>query len=92
MIQTIHIKNFKSIQDLNLDIGRFNVIIGENGSGKTNFLEAIAMAAAASNNKLDHEFLASRGIRVTEPQLMRSGFDIESTKSGITLDLSNYYK
>ena len=48
MIQTIHIKNFKSIQDLKLDIGRFNVIIGENGSGKTNFLEAIAMAAAAS--------------------------------------------
>ena len=31
-------------------------------------------AAAAAANKLDNEFLASRGIRVAEPRFMRAAF------------------
>lgn len=85
MISKIIIENFKSVQSLEMEIGRFNAIIGENGSGKTNLLEAIAMAAAASQKKLDHEFLASRGIRVTEPKLMRSGFKMENTERAISV-------
>jgi predicted ATP-dependent endonuclease of OLD family len=45
-INEISIKNFKSIKDITLELGRINVIIGANGTGKTNFLEAIAMGAA----------------------------------------------
>ena len=56
MIDNIHIKNFKSIVDLTLDLGRFNVIIGANGCGKTNILEAITFASAASQGKLDTEY------------------------------------
>ncbi|MDO9047853.1 MAG: AAA family ATPase [Methylobacter sp.] len=74
MIRKLQINNYKSLHELTLDVGRFNVFIGENGCGKSNLLEAIALAAAAAADKLDHEFLASRGIRVTEPQLMRSAF------------------
>ena len=32
------------------------------------------MAAAAAADKLDHEFLSSRGIRVTSPEFMRPAF------------------
>lgn len=71
MIKEINIKNFKSIENLSLDLGRVNVIIGANGSGKTNILEAIAMGAAASADKLDYEFLSNR-IRVTTPDFMRN--------------------
>ena len=78
MIRELHINNYKSLHELTLDVGRFNVFIGENGCGKSNFLEAITLAAAAAADKLDHEFLTSRGIRVTEPQLMRSAFSDES--------------
>lgn len=85
MIENIKIENFKSVQSLEMELGRMNIIIGENGSGKTNILEAIAMASAASQDKLDHEFLASRGIRVTEPELMRSGFDIGNTDKFINI-------
>lgn len=77
MLRQIHIRNFKSVADLKLDLGRFNVFIGENGCGKSNILEAIAFAAAASIAKLENEFLASRGIRITEPRFMRSAFDME---------------
>lgn len=75
LISSFNIKNFKSIDDLTLSIGRLNVFIGENGAGKSNILEAIALAGAASAVKLDNEFLASRGIRVTAPSLMKSAFN-----------------
>lgn len=75
MIKSIKIKNYKSIDKAELDLGRVNVFIGENGAGKSNILEAIALAGAASGNKLDNEFLSSRGIRVTRPEFMRSALE-----------------
>ncbi|MBL0049263.1 MAG: AAA family ATPase [Bacteroidetes bacterium] len=74
MIKSIQIKNFKSVVDLSLDLGSFNVLIGENGCGKSNILEAIAFGSAASADKLDFEFLGSRGVRVTNPEFMYSAF------------------
>ena len=71
MIKSIQISNFKSVVDLSLELGNFNVLIGENGCGKSNILEAIAFGAAASADKLDYEFLGSRGIRVTKHDHMR---------------------
>lgn len=85
MIKEILIKNFKSIDELNLDLGRFNVLIGENGSGKTNILEAIAFGGAAAANKLDNEFLGSRGIRVTSPEFMRAAFSSKTKNKEIFL-------
>lgn len=58
MITELKIENYKSIQDLTLDVGRVNVLIGENGCGKSNILEAITFAAAAEANKLYNEFWA----------------------------------
>ena len=74
MIRKVRIENYKSIPSLTLDLRRLNVLIGANGSGKSNILEAIALASAAAQNKLDNEFLISRGIRVTETRFMRSAF------------------
>lgn len=78
MLTSVTIKNFKSIESVELALGRVNVLIGENGAGKSNILEAIALAGAACADKLDNEFLASRGIRVTDPHLMRSAFTTEA--------------
>ena len=78
MIKKIQIENYKSIDTLEFELGRINVLIGENGAGKSNILEAIALAGAAVTDKLDNEFLVSRGIRVTRPDYMRPacpGFD-----------------
>jgi predicted ATPase len=74
MIRKIRVENYKSIPNLALDLGRLTVLIGANGSGKSNILEAIALASAAAQYKLDNEFLISRGIRVTETRFMRSAF------------------
>ncbi|MFM7190477.1 MAG: AAA family ATPase, partial [Microcystaceae cyanobacterium] len=77
------IENYKSIQSLTLPLGRVTVLIGENGCGKSNILEAIALGSAAAADKLSNEFLAPRGIRVTDPKLMRSGFDIKNLEQKI---------
>src|SRR4051794_18445785 len=74
MIRSVNVENYKSIPSLRLDLGRITVLIGANGSGKSNILEAIALASTAAQNKLDNEFLISRGIRVTDTQFMRSAF------------------
>jgi energy-coupling factor transporter ATP-binding protein EcfA2 len=74
MIRKIRITNYKSITDLTFKPARVTVLIGANGSGKSNILEAIALASAASQDKLDNEFLISRGIRITETRFMRSAF------------------
>src|SRR5678816_902697 len=83
-VNRIHIKNFKSIVDLRLELGPVNVFIGENGSGKSNILEALAFAAAAASSKLDNEFLVSRGIRVTDPRFMRSAF-AETSEGAVSI-------
>lgn len=86
MIEKIKIENYKSIQELEISLGRITVLIGANGSGKSNILEAIALSSAAANDKLDNEFLISRGIRVTDdPQLMRSAFSKKNTSQEIKI-------
>lgn len=89
MISSIHIKNFKSVVDLEINLGRVNVFIGENGCGKTNILEAIAFGAAASADKLDFEFLGSRGIRLTKPEFMYSAFEKGSDTIELKFSISN---
>lgn len=74
MIEEINISNYKSIEKLKFQPGRFNVIIGTNGCGKSNILEAITLASAAQQNKLDNELLLLRNIRVTDPQFMVNAF------------------
>ncbi len=88
MIKTVKISNFKSVQDLEIDLGRLNVFIGENGCGKTSILEGIAMGSAAAQDKLDNEFLVSRGVRVTDTVLMRSAFNNTGNKKNIEIGFS----
>jgi predicted ATPase len=87
MIREIKIENYKSIQKLKMGLGRITVFIGENGCGKSNILEAIALASASANNKLDNEFLFSRGIRVASAEFMRSAFEQENLVKEIKIYL-----
>lgn len=85
MIKNIKIENFKSIQSLDLDLGRLNVFIGANGSGKSNILEGIAFGTAAATNKIGNEFLYPRGIRVAKNELMKSAFENVDKKQNINI-------
>lgn len=87
MLNKIGIKNFKSVLDHTLELGRVNLFIGENGSGKTNILEAVATAAAALENRLSVEDLYTRGIRAARPSLTISSFPRIPRTSAVSLAL-----
>lgn len=49
MIEAVHIQNFRGFKDFELKgLKRFNILVGNNGSGKTALLEAMFLAAAES--------------------------------------------
>jgi predicted ATPase len=87
MFEAFRISRFKSIKKLELGVGQFNVIIGENGAGKSNFLESLAVFSAGLSNKLDNEFLAARGIRVVDTENI---FSIFSNEVSVTSSIFAY--
>lgn len=74
MIESIEIDGFKSIWELKLELGHFNVLVGANGSGKSNLLEAIGLLGAAADGRVDDESLLRRGVRPGIPRLFKSSF------------------
>jgi AAA15 family ATPase/GTPase len=77
MVNEISIQNYKSIKNLDIQLGRLNVFIGENGCGKTNILEAITCCSivAETESTLLDTMMSLRGVRITEPHLMKSAFE-----------------
>jgi energy-coupling factor transporter ATP-binding protein EcfA2 len=84
LISGVRIENFRSIPSAEVELGRVTVVVGANGSGKSNLLEAIAVAGAAAADRLAHEFLAARGIRpLTEGLLVPRFADLEETGQAV---------
>lgn len=74
MLKRLSIRRFKSIYDSTLDIGRANLFVGVNGTGKSNALEAIGILACALSRGIDGGNLDDRGIRVSQPRFFKSSF------------------
>lgn len=87
MLRKIEIKNYKSILDETIDLGKINFFIGENGCGKTNILEALAMMSASKSLELHAEGLFNRGIRVSKPNLTFSSFANSMQKNNININM-----
>lgn len=52
-IDEIKIKGYKNIESAELKLGNFNVIIGPNNSGKSNFIQSISFINYIINSSLD---------------------------------------
>jgi predicted ATPase len=74
MIRQLKIRGFKSITELDIDLGVVNCFIGANGVGKSNVLEALGVLGAAANGAVDDEALQRRGVRPGLPRLFKSSF------------------
>ena len=57
MIERIVIENFKSLRSVDLTLGRVNLFIGINASGKSNFLEALRVLEGIGNGFTIDEIL-----------------------------------
>jgi energy-coupling factor transporter ATP-binding protein EcfA2 len=74
MITKISVRAFKSLEEVEVDLGNLNVFVGANGSGKSNLLEAIGVLAAAADGKVTDQTLLQRGVRPGVPKLYKSAF------------------
>ena len=64
MLSHCHIRRFRGIEDLHLsDLGRVNLIVGRNNSGKTSVLEALALLSAGAMVRSSHGILDSRPLK-----------------------------
>jgi predicted ATPase len=59
-IRRVRIRNYKSIGDCDVELGRLTILVGRNGSGKSNFLDALRFVFDGLQTSLDHA-LKSRG-------------------------------
>jgi hypothetical protein len=87
-IREVKIQGFKSIHVADLELGRVNCLIGANGSGKSNLLEAIGVLGAAANGVVDDESLLRRGVRAGLPRLYKSSFATERTPAHIAIGVT----
>lgn len=63
MVKQIIIEQFKSIESAGLDLGRINVLVGANNSGKSSFLQALQFATSvAQTEKCIHKLQSSTGV------------------------------
>lgn len=86
MIARLEITGFKSLREVSLELGRVNVFVGANSSGKTNILEAVGVLGAAAFGRIDDAALLFRGVRPGVPALYKSSFRDTETQRWIKLE------
>lgn len=62
MLKSLRIENFRGFQEFELqNLGRVNLLVGENNSGKTSLLEAIQIFASHGDLKIISDLMKYRG-------------------------------
>jgi predicted ATPase len=98
MIKDLHISNFKSFQDARIEkLGRFNVIIGANASGKSNFIQIFRFLRDIANHGLNNAISLQggsdyvRNTRLASSEVMRfkivydAGLELKRRNIGIRI-------
>ncbi len=62
MFQTLLIRHFKSIEQADIALGDINIFVGNNGSGKSNIVDAIRFLKDVATNGLDRAISDRHGI------------------------------
>ena len=61
-LNRVRIRNYKSIGHCDLALGALTVLVGRNGSGKSNFLDALRFVVDGLRTSLDHAIKSRGGI------------------------------
>jgi predicted ATPase len=61
-LSRVSIRNYKSIDNCTLELGQLAVLVGRNGAGKSNFLDALRFVSDSLNTSLDHAIRDRGGI------------------------------
>jgi len=61
-LRRVKIRNYKSIGKADVELGHLTILVGRNGSGKSNFLDALRFVADSLQTSLDHAIKSRGGI------------------------------
>lgn len=61
-LRRVKLTNFKSIGQCDVELGRLTILVGRNGSGKSNFLDGLRFVVESLQTSLDHAIKARGGI------------------------------
>ena len=64
MITKVRIKNYRSIETLTLDLNMSNLLLGQNNSGKSNFLRALNTAISGISDLSENDIFVCDGERL----------------------------
>ena len=64
MLTNIRINNYRSLESIDLCLGKTNVLIGQNNSGKSNFLKAIDLALGGNSAISEDDIYIADGERL----------------------------
>lgn len=88
MIEQIGIYNYKSIREAIIPLHKINVLIGENGAGKSNFISFFEMVKALYDQRLGSYMLSNGGV---DAQLYRGRKGSEYIKGIIDYNNENAF-
>ena len=54
-LKSVYVKNFRSLQNIHVDLDESTILIGENNAGKTSFMDAIRIALNRVNGRYSFE-------------------------------------
>ncbi len=90
----IELRNFRNYEALTLELSpHLNIFVGQNGEGKTNFLESIYLLSRGKSFRPgSRDVLLNRKISGVEKGFIRAGLDDRGLESEVRFDLSHASK
>jgi len=61
-VRQVQIRNYKSIGEATVDLGHLTILVGANGAGKSNFLDALAFVSDCLNDSVELAFKNRGGL------------------------------
>jgi len=64
ILKKVRISNYRSIESLSLDLVLFNLLIGQNNTGKTNFLKAVTLSISGASDISEEDIFIAQDERL----------------------------
>ncbi|MBK8869632.1 MAG: AAA family ATPase [Elusimicrobia bacterium] len=61
-LRRVVLNNYKSIKECSVELGPLSFLVGQNGAGKSNFLDALRLVTEALNTSMEHALRERGGI------------------------------
>ena len=85
MISKVRIKNYRSIESLDLELSMFNLVLGQNNTGKSNFLRALNTAVIGTSDLSESDIFVGDNERLEKSKVAVIDILIQPTNADSTV-------